>query len=446
MTVALWVLPGCAEPASPRNLVVITLDTVRRDHLPTYGYPRDTAPKLDRFAREAVVFDDAISQETNTTPSHASMFTGVYPHVHGSRDNGQPVPPPRPTLAEILKDAGFRTGGFVSATALKARGSGLERGFDVYDDAFAGPTRDGGDTARRAVTWLEAPEGAQERTFLFLHLYDAHGPYLPPPGYRSLFTSPRRGPEIERIPPYQVIADAQGRPLRHLNDYVDLYDGEIRYLDDLVAGVLSRVDPDTTAVVILSDHGETLGERYHPLDHGGNVFDEQIRIPLLVRAPGLSPRRVGGEVETVDLLPTVLELLEVALPRGLEIQGKSLLPRMRTAAEPPPSPFAFATSRASTVRFADRGYRLDPSRRIQAVRSSQWKLIRYPVTAGDVLELYDLAADPGELRSLTRERPAVGEDLRRRLDQWQAAGHPAPSSPEIDPEVEEQLRSLGYVQ
>jgi len=432
---------GCA-PDPGDDLVVVSFDTVRRDHLPTYGYKRSTAPALDAFARGAVVFDDAYAQETNTNPSHSSMFTGLYPHTHGNRRNGDRLPAGRVTLAQILREAGFRTGAFVSGSTLKRKACGLERGFEVYDDEFDGKRRAGARTTRLALDWLRRRSG--ERFFLFLHLFDVHGPYLPEGGYRARFRSPEPGPEVD-VPPYQLVLDEAGNPRRDLNGYVDRYDAMIRYVDDRLAELLGELDLGRTIVVVLADHGETLGERYHKLDHGAQLFDEQIRIPLVLHAPGVAPRRVAGLVETVDLLPTLLELLRVEAVDPLPLQGRSLAAALRSGGEGTARDAVFSAARPVSRRHADRGYRLDRRRQIHSVRSAGWKLIRYPGLAADPLELYDLAADPAERRNVAAERPDIRDEYLGRLDAWLGSADEPLSPPEVDPELLDELRHLGYV-
>lgn len=434
---------ACAPEPGPRNLLFVTLDTTRRDHLAIYGYGRDTAPRLSELAARSVVFDDAVTQETNTTPSHASMFTGTYPHEHGAIDNGVRMPEGRPTLAAILRDAGFRTGAFVSATPLKASASGLDRGFEIYDDDFPEAVRDGRATATAALRWIRE-RGRRERWFCFLHLYEPHGPYLPPPAYRGLFRSEDPGPELRDIPPYQVIADS-GKPLTRLNAYVDLYDGEIRYADDILRGVLARIDLDRTVVVVLSDHGEVLGGRHHVLDHGGEVWEEAIRIPLVIHVPGVPARRVGAPVETIDLLPTLATALGVNDPAATAGTGRNIL-LPASELERGSSRPQFAASRASSVRHADRGYRLAPGRRLRTIRRDGMKLVRYPAVDGpDYFELYDLHADPGETVNRWSGLVGNGRTLLTLLDAWDARGSAVPGAPAADPETLEQLRSLGYV-
>jgi arylsulfatase A-like enzyme len=439
---------ACAEerqspPGAPANLVIVSLDTVRRDHLPTYGYGRYTAPALAAFAERAVVFENAFAQDTNTNPSHASMLTGLYPHAHGNVKNGSILADGVATLAQIVRDAGFDTAAFVTGATMVADATGLDRGFEVYDDDFEGKRRAGKVATKRAAGWL-GDRGSGKRAFLLLHLFDAHGPYLPKGAYETLFLSRDPGERVDLIPPYQQQLDEQGIPHRHLNWYVDRYDAMIRYVDDCLRDLLKQIDLDDTVVVVIADHGETLGERELKLDHGGRVFDEQIRIPLVIRVPGLAPRRESALVETVDLLPTLLALLRVPTPEGLRVQGRSLLPLLVGSGEADAKEAIYASARAAAVRQGDRRYVLDRERRITSVRSRRWKLIRYPSIPEDYLELYDLAADPDETEDVAERFPEVRDAYLRALEEWHADARETAAPSRLSPELRERLRALGY--
>ena len=442
-------LAGCgadeppAPPEPPRSVVVISLDTVRQDRLSAYGFSRPTSPHLEELASASVVLTHAFTSHTNTGPSHATMLTGLYPHAHGSLENGQPIDPRATTLAEILREVGFRTAAFLSSSTLKPDASGLDAGFEVYECGFAGRRRDGARTVTLALEWLGLqPEDA--RFLLFVHLYDAHGPYEPPREYASLFRSPRPGPQLRFVQSYQRgrLGDAASLDL---HDYVDRYDGLLRYLDDVTRPLIAAIDTESTALVVLADHGETLGERYHTLDHGGQVFEEQILIPWIVRSPGHAPAVRPEIVETVDLMPTLLGLLGVPEPSTLDLHGRDLAPLLR--GDGGGRKHAFSSAVAKSVRHADRGYRLDESRQIHAVRGRRWKLIRYPAAHGDdYLELYDLLADPGETSDLAAENTAVVAELSAELDRWLALRRDTAESPELSPELREELEALGYLQ
>ncbi|MEJ2085323.1 MAG: sulfatase, partial [Acidobacteriota bacterium] len=251
-------LSACA-PDSPDNFVLISLDTVRRDHLSAYGYERPTSPFLDSLADDGVLFLDAFAQATNTAPSHASMFTGLYPQTHGLLRNGYPLPAEGPlTMAELLRSHGFRTGAFISGYTLESDISGLNRGFEIYDDEFGDTSRDGSSTLERALAWL-AGLGPEERFFLFFHVFDVHGPYVPPAEVDGLFESSEPGPKLPRIAKYQKQVSESGERIANENFYVDRYDELVRYQDGLVERLLQTIDLTDTVVLITADHGETLG-------------------------------------------------------------------------------------------------------------------------------------------------------------------------------------------
>lgn len=428
----------------PWNVVLVSLDTVRRDHLGTYGYRRETSPRLDALANRSTVFWNAIAQETNTAPSHASMFSGLYPEQHGSTANVVRIGDEVPTLASILRDAGYDTGGFVAGFPLFAKLSGLDRGFDTYDDEFRAKRRSGEETTARALKWL-VDRSADRPWFLFLHLYDAHGPYEPTAEQRAPFRSGDPGPTVERIPPYQLQRRPDGTPIETRNDYVDRYDAMIRVCDGFLGKLLDSVDLSRTIVVVLADHGETLDERHRPFDHGAHVTEEQIRIPLVIHVPGVAPSRAEPMVETVDLLPTILELIRLPLPDGVAIAGRSLVPLLNGDATVE-RPLTFASATAMIARYEDVGYELDETRRIYGIRSARWKLVVLPGVAHDYLELYDLLADPGEKRSVLDGHPGIREEFLAALEKHLARARSTPTSrPELDPEEIERLRSLGYV-
>jgi arylsulfatase A-like enzyme len=242
-----------------------------------------------------------------------------------------------------------------------------------------------------------------------------------------------------------VVSNSRGREFRHVNGYVDRYDAMIRYVDDRVGEVLRAVDLDRTIVVIIADHGETLGERYHMLDHGSQVFDEQIRIPLVIRAPRFPARRVDALTETIDLLPTLLELLDVEMPRDVPAQGRSLAPLMR-GKEIAWRNVTFSSSRCDPTRLEDRGYRLDENRTIQTIRSLDWKLIRYPGLEDDYFELYDLGSDPGEQRNVASEEPLLTRSFSKRLREWSGEERRTIATPDVSDDVRERLRQLGYIE
>ena len=401
---------AAAGSETPRtNLLVITLDTVRADRLGSYGHPRAATPSLDRLAREGVRFADATSQAPLTGPAHAALFTGVYPARFGLRDNAStPVPADRQTLAEILRASGYRTAAFVSAFVLD-RAYGFDQGFELFDSRFTrGPnksvSRTADDVLKAALPWLdEAPAGSP--FFAWVHFYDAHAPYDPPEPYRTTFRD-------------------------------DRYDGEIAYIDHAVGQLIGALEKkgvlDRTLVVAIGDHGESLGE-HGEADHGLFLYDSVLRIPWLMRLPG---RREAGsvvreQVRSVDLLPTVLDLLGVRVPLGLD--GASVVEPIRGRARAT-VPASYAEGFYGKLRH---GWS-----ETYSLRVGEWKLIDAPKP-----ELYDLRTDGREASNLLDRKPAVARrlaaDLRDMIREFGSASVAQARPP--DRETIERLRSLGYV-
>lgn len=401
------------EPPRPaRHLVVVTVDTLRADRLGCYGSTTVATPRLDRIAREGAIAPDASVHVPLTRPSHASLFTGLLPAAHGIRDNVSPaLDAGVPTLAETLHAAGFRTAAFVSSIVL-SRQSGLHRGFDVYSDAFdAGEDdarflnsiqkRGDGPTAE-AIAWLEkeAPSGA--RLFAWLHLYDPHDPYEPPEPHASRYA---------------------GRP----------YDGEVAYADELVGRLddaLARLGlRDDALLVVTSDHGEGLGEHGEEV-HGYFVYETTLRVPLLLRGPGIAAgTRVPGTAHTIDLLPTAQAML--GLPAPARTDGRDLAPALRGGPAPPEAP-TYAESLTPLLHYGWSDLR--------ALSDGRFKYILAPRP-----ELYDLREDPRELRNLAEADGARAQAMRAALLKRIEGETRAAATVSVPPEVLERLGALGYV-
>ncbi len=413
-------------------MLLVSIDTLRRDHLAPYGAPFETAA-ASRLAREGVAFEGAVSQVPLTLPSHASLFTGLLPRRHAVRDNGGFVlGQDKTTLAELLHGHGYRTAGFVGSYVLHSRW-GIAQGYETYEDAFdyAGlesrsltdVERPAGSVVDRALEWLRAKHRGQRPFFLFVHLYDPHEPYAPPDEYR------RRAPTA--------------------------YAGEVMYADAQVARLLDAVDAlglrRNTVVVALADHGESLGE-HGESTHGIFLYGSTLDVPLIVAPPPgavlgspslvLAGRRAKGLARLVDVMPTVLDL--VGLPVPPDLDGVSLLPMLAHESvgaagggEDPTDAIAGPLSFAETwyPRF-HYGWS-----ELFAVETGRWKLVRAPRP-----ELYDLRFDPQELRDVKDQHPRIAATLAAQLDAAQprkAGDEPTPGR--IDPEALERLKALGYV-
>ncbi len=387
-------------------IVLVSVDTLRADHLPLYGYRLGRTPAIDSLAAGALVFERAFTHAPTTLPAHASLLTARLPGEHGVRDNyGYALAPGTPTLASVLAGAGYRTAAFVSAYPLRA-GTGLEAGFDLYDDEFevvpgAGIgeiQRSGAATVDRALAWLQRqPDGA---FFLFVHLYEPHAPYTPPPPYDAGFASS--------------------------------YDGEIAAADEQVGRILEALARrglyEQATVVFLADHGESLGEHGEE-EHGVFLYASVLHVPLVIKLPaalvaggGVAlPVRVDAPVGLVDVAPTVLAIVGAGTLPG---DGRKLLP-----ASSIPARSLYAETFVPRLHF---GW------------SELSSLIEYPyhyIEAPDP-ELYDLRADPGETRNLWARQPRRAQQMRERLAAFVA---PVMAPAELGRQVRDRLAALGYV-
>ncbi len=406
--------PAWLGGGGARNLLVVTLDTLRADHVGSYGYAAARTPWLDGLAARGLRFARAATVVPLTLPAHASLFTGSFPARHAVRDNGgYYLGEEHATLAEVLKARGLRTGGFVSAFVLDSRW-GIDQGFGRYFDEFdlarfekqAGMDaiqRPGHETVDEALRWLAAER--EQPFFLWVHLYDPHTPYAAPREYAAQF--PRT--------------------------LVGAYDAEIAAADTQLGRLMSALEADgrlgRTVVAVLGDHGEMLGE-HGELTHGFFVYDAAVRIPLVVAAPGIAPRMVTDQVRIVDVMPTLLELLGVPAPPA--VQGMSLLPLARGERLN-----LMALSESWFPRF-HYGWS-----ELQAIQDERFKLISAPRR-----ELYDLERDPLETADLALSDPRRVETLERALDERIAAagGGGTPKVPEaVDSETAERLEALGYI-
>ncbi|HXB55646.1 MAG TPA: sulfatase-like hydrolase/transferase [Vicinamibacteria bacterium] len=410
--------PANARPA--RNLVIVTIDTLRADRVGIYGNRHAETPRLDRIGGEGAMAPQATAHVPLTRPSHVSLFTGLLPYETGVRDNLSPaLDPGTALLAEVLKKAGFATAAFVSAMVLDAS-SGLSRGFDTYEARldsggglqFLGSVRRKGDvTTREAITWLQLmrqSSGPAPRFFLWLHLYDVHDPYEPPEPYATRYV---------------------GRP----------YDGAVAWVDELVGRLddaLARLElRDQTLLVVTSDHGEGLGEHGETL-HGFFTYQTTLQVPFLARGPAIHPgTRLAATVRMVDLFPTVLDMLGVPSPRGVHLAGASLAQALRGDSKGT-EPLTYAESLVPLLHFGWSDLRV--------LREGRWKYIQAPRA-----ELYDLETDPEETNNLVALNPARGEAMRaalgRILDEERRGGVTHEGAAAVPLELLEKLGALGYI-
>jgi arylsulfatase A-like enzyme/Tfp pilus assembly protein PilF len=411
---ALTALRSAAEaPAKPApNVVLITIDTLRADHVGCYGYKQIKTPNIDSLAADGTRFDHAFAVVPVTLPSHSTMLTGTYPMLSGMHDfSANKLSPQLPTLAAVLKQAGYATGAVIGSAVLDSR-FGLNQGFDFYYDHFDFSRleesnldemeRPGNVVADLALDWLG--KNSQKKFFLWMHLYDPHYPYRPPEPYSREYAA-------------------------------NLYDGEIAFADEQV-GRLVRFLKDkglyqNTLIVLTGDHGESLGE-HGEKTHGFFIYNATMHVPLIIRLPeNTAARTVSDLVSLVDLMPTVLAALGLEIPS--QVQGRSLLPELRGGD-------AGRTRDLYGETFLPRLH-FNWSE-LRATENAKYHFIDAPRP-----ELYDLAKDPGEVHNLFPEKKAVAEEMRSKLTaliREYSAGKEMAEKTGLDPALMERLKSLGY--
>ena len=330
--------------SGPPSIFLLTVDTLRADHLGCYGYGRDVSPNIDALAEAGIRLDNAIAPRPLTGPSMASTLTGLYAHHHGVRQNFTQLHDSLDTLAEYLDVRGYSSAAFVSNYVLIEEVANLHQGFDLFDDQLPDkePNRESyerkaKETVDAATTWLTAQAG-DAPLFMWLHLIDPHGPYTPPEGYAERFEEgPTRQLRREQIPDYQYLDTVDERT------YLSRYDGEIAYCDEqlgrLLDGIGERGMWDDSVVIFHSDHGESLGEHGAWFRHGQDLFEPCTRIPLLIKLPGGAHAGTSSEalVSVLDITPTLLELSGLSEPPALD--GTSLLGVLGGADRPSPGLF-----------------------------------------------------------------------------------------------------------
>jgi len=412
-------LAAAQTPAKePPNVLFVTIDTLRADHVGCYGYKQVKTPNIDSLATDGSRFERAYAVVPVTLPSHSSMMTGTYPMLSGMHDfSGNKLSPLQPTLASVLKQSGYQTGAVIAAAVLDSR-FGLNQGFDFYYDHFEFSRLDeanldemerpGNAVADVALDWLA--RNSQHKFFLWMHLYDPHFPYHPPEPYATEYAT---------------------HP----------YDGEIAFADEQLGRVLRFLKEkgiyQNTIIVLCGDHGESLGE-HGEKTHGFFIYNATMHVPLIIRLPETSTARtVADPVSLVDLMPTVLSAAGLATPS--QVQGRSLLSEIRGV----PSGADVAANRDRTLygeTFLPRIH-FDWSE-LRASENAKYHFIEAPKP-----ELYDLTKDPAELHNLFSEKSAVADEMRVQLKSLirdYSAGKEMAEKTGLDPALMERLKALGY--
>ena len=447
---AVWLF-GCQAKRDP-NVLILVIDALRPDHLGCYGYPLDTSPAIDGLAKRGVLFADATSLSSYTRAAVPSIFASVHHNAHGVLSQGKKVEmlsDEYKTLAETLKERGYVTAALMPNPSLQ-RAFNFDQGFDLYDDEFQIAVRGtpNYETAsrinERTLQWLRTNRG--KPFFAYLHYRDVHAPYVPPPPYDRMFDKPGEGrPLTEGEYKTQPPDIRQPRRFRDLDSYVEQYDGEIRYTDDHLARFLETLSKEgfleNTVIFLTADHGESFLE-HGSWTHGTGLYEELTRVPLLMVLPGEkhAGKRVEAPVQTTDLYPTVLDLLDALDAEApAELQGRSLFEAIDGKADPARPVFGEA--------LVGRGHRPKNFGQFAAVRTGGWKLIYNRWSRN--IELYNLNEDPAEKQNLVDREPERARTLLRLIaaqDRETARrSHRAEGQQPLSEDVIEGLRSLGYV-
>ena len=429
------------------NVLLVTIDTLRADHLGLYGYRRRTSPHLDALARRATVFDQAYTYWPKTRGSFVAILTGRLASQTGYSKGRQELLGWNPTLASTLKPAGYRTGATVDNPNVRSV-LGYAKGFDRYRETWLEASLPGEVDRMRAITadgvqaLREAKPG--QAFFLWLHYVNPHAPYEPPPPFDTAFldADAAAGLVLQAVKDFHGGAHAPwAKPGKPLGWYVAQYDGEIATVDAEIGKLVDALDAspvrDRTLLIVTSDHGESLGEHDYYFDHGEDLFDPCLRIPLLIAGPGVKAGRSDVLASTLDLVPTVLDAVKVSYPP--ELAGLSLLPATRGEDRP---------QRARLPGQNDRN--------LLGAWDRRYKIVATPQGDGARYALYDRQRDPGETRDASRTEPdrlrqerTELELFRDRVDAQMAKtlrlleGLPEPAK--LDPRSCEQLKALGYL-
>ncbi len=462
------------QPSRRPNVILFSVDSLRPDHLGCYGYSRETSPAIDRLAGEGTLFESAISSTSWTLPAHAALLTGLPDRVHGTDRDEHPLDESRQTLAESLRGAGYHTAGFFSGPFLDPS-FGLSQGFDRYEDCTAfgaelarrlaespladprtepgalanlGASRVGYEDVTNArvesavLAWLAG--APPEPFFLFVHFWDVHYDYIPPPPYDTMFDPHYEGP-VDGRQLRHAAERPQGWNDRDVDHLRALYDGEIRWTDDTIGRITTALEKDRlldrSILVLTADHGEAFYE-HGRFGHRWTVYREEIAIPLVMRFPGNVParRRVREAVSIVDVAPTILDLAGLPpLPGAL---GRTLVPLLRGATFP-------ADTLVAELVVPGRDAHL------LALQRPAWKAIIDLTRTEGNLGVFDLRSDPNETDPRGTENGPVSEselqqayrETTSRLAKAAAAlPAPRPRAQPIPKVMKEHLRSLGYVE
>lgn len=447
------------------NVVWILIDALRADHLGCYGYKKKTSPFIDNFADQSILFENAFSQESYTLASTPSYFTSTYPSVHNVlyfRPESDVLDPRFITIAEVLKNANYKTAAFVFNPSLKAE-LNIGQGFDLYDDNKKGnfryfPVHECEETAKKIHEKVDLflKSNKKRPMFLYLHYRDVHEPYFPPPPYHKLFLPPNVEPVVDVLYRKHIYT---GRLLKkeHVDLVISQYDGEIRYTEFYIKKTMKMlenydINKDNSIIIVTADHGEEFLD-YHPGDpgggsHGRTLYREQIHVPLIISIPGISPKRkrIYRSVMLIDIVPTILDALKIKWRKYDQFLGNSLLPLIAKGS---------ATSRAIySGGNHGRGIVIDGNwkyYRYNEIYKEGKTLKRYINNFNEkpifIEELYNIDRDPQETINVISKENTKALKLREKLIESKVILNIRKNarSTKLDDVTKEQLKSLGYL-
>jgi len=438
------------------NILLITIDALRPDHLACYGYSLNTSPHIDNLAKEGILFSQAIAQSSITFSSLPSLFTSTFPSSHGIeelKDEVNFLNPSALTLAQILKDKGYHTGAISGHGLIFSSVPGLDSGFDTIKDMLDAPANE---ITQHAVKWLG--NNRDRAHFLWIHYMDTHARYQPPFPYDRLHL-PIELKKQERetlIKKYEWTAFewAKGRIVffpKQSSDgslteenrkyYISQYDGEIGFVDEqigILLGELKQLGLDKKTLIILtSDHGENLADYNKYFAHGFSLYDVELKVPLIIKINGrksISAKVIGQQVQSIDIMPTILDILKIGKYNRRKLEGRSFLPLILNRKK---EQFTYAFSELSNVI---------KNRILKSVRTADWKLV-YDLSKR-TYELYNLKNDPGETNNLIETEKDMFKLLKKKLEEWQARPRPRliKAAKPLNEETKKRLRNLGYLQ
>jgi len=443
------------------NIVLITIDTLREDYLGCYGNKEIKTPEIDRLAKEGTRFSSVVCQAPLTGPSHASILTALYPHTHGVRINGYPLRDSALTIAEILKINKYNTAAFASVNFLGDDVSNLGQGFDVFEwpEQIEQPA---GIATQKAMSWLS--EHGKDKFFIWLHYYDPHSDYNPPYPYNVMYDPSYSGQAngstqfLDKLNSGEIKLNK--RDLQHIEA---LYKGEVSYVDKAIGTLMDYLKDigayKNTIIVVTADHGEAFGEHEHYFGHSLQLYDPSIMVPLIFTNKKTLPlnRTIDTQVESIDIIPTLLEIIGLEAPK--EMEGKSLM-SLIDKRKKKTLYLEKAFSETQNMRWGGLILKdnLEQAEEIhkkvksgeeisRCIRTPKWKFILSRKSSSRADELYDMKDDPKENINLIYEDMGTAEHLKKDMENWmkgEAKSAREESAP-MDNETLETLKSLGYI-